>query len=425
MRSLKNKDQSLLSYLKQENINVFLITESWIKNDDDDKIWLKASCLNRNGYKINNVGRPTTHKGGGIAIVTHETMKVALLNTKQMKFFEYALWRIEYNNEKLDILRIYHPPPSEINQHTIKNFTDEFLELYVELATIYKNFIIAGDFNIQINNKENPEIEQFIKMMETLGLKQTVDFPTHNSGNTIDLIFTEYLTNLELKNISSGPSFSDHHTILVNVNIHKQKVKRIEKSFQNWKKGDLDKLCDKLDLNNLDYNTEYLPQFLNEFENKITEVLNSEVPMKLCKKIERNTQPWFNEDLRTQCKFVRSREKIWRKYKQEHQWLAFKTERDKYHKMIFVVRREYYKMEFHKLRGDTKQTYKLIAKLTGSTSENPLPDSNSDLELSEEFADFFLNKITTIRAKLDNYEKFEPTKKEVMRELTDFAMMDE
>ena len=170
---------------------------------------------------------------------------------------------------------------------------------------------------------------------------------------------------------------------------------------------------------------EYLPQFLNEFENKITEVLNSEVPMKLCKKIERNTQPWFNEDLRTQCKFVRSREKIWRKYKQEHQWLAFKTERDKYHKMIFVVRREYYKMEFHKLCGDTKQTYKLIAKLTGSTSENPLPDSNSDLELSEEFADFFLNKITTIRAKLDNYEKFEPTKKEVMRELTDFAMMDE
>ena len=50
------------------------------------------------------------------------------------------------------------------------------------------------------------------------------------------------------------------------------------------------------------------------------------------------------------------------------------------------------KDQIHKLKGDTKGFYKLIAKLTGLTSENQLPDHTSDMELADEFADFFIGK---------------------------------
>ena len=37
MRSLKNKDQALLDYILKHQIDVFLVTETWLKQEDD--IW--------------------------------------------------------------------------------------------------------------------------------------------------------------------------------------------------------------------------------------------------------------------------------------------------------------------------------------------------------------------------------------------------
>lgn len=44
-------------------------------------------------------------------------------------------------------------------------------------------------------------------------------------------------------------------------------------------------------------------------------------------------------------------------------------------------------------KGDSKSMYKLIANLTSTTPENPMPPNQSDQELAENFADFFINKI--------------------------------
>ena len=44
MRSLKNKDQALLNYILEHQIDVFLVTETWLKQEDD--IWKQCSCLN-------------------------------------------------------------------------------------------------------------------------------------------------------------------------------------------------------------------------------------------------------------------------------------------------------------------------------------------------------------------------------------------
>ena len=45
--------------------------------------------------------------------------------------------------------------------------------------------------------------------------------------------------------------------------------------------------------------------------------------------------------------------------------------------------------------------------MTGKHSINPLPDSDSDKELANNFADFFINKIKVIRNQLNEYPKFD------------------
>ena len=42
-----------------------------------------------------------------------------------------------------------------------------------------------------------------------------------------------------------------------------------------------------------------------------------------------------------------------------------------------------------------------MAKLTGGVSFYPMPDSNLDVELANDFANFFWNKIVKIRNRLD------------------------
>ena len=43
MRSLKNKDQALLNYILEHQIDVFLVPETWLKQEDD--ISKQCSCL--------------------------------------------------------------------------------------------------------------------------------------------------------------------------------------------------------------------------------------------------------------------------------------------------------------------------------------------------------------------------------------------
>ena len=53
--------------------------------------------------------------------------------------------------------------------------------------------------------------------------------------------------------------------------------------------------------------------------------------------------------------------------------------------------------EIAKFKGNSKYLYKLIAELTGSKMENPLPEGLSDGDFGEHFAIFFITKIGNIR----------------------------
>ena len=50
--------------------------------------------------------------------------------------------------------------------------------------------MISGDFNIHYFNDRNNS-DQFKDMTEAIGLNQLVSFPTHTSGNFLDLILIE------------------------------------------------------------------------------------------------------------------------------------------------------------------------------------------------------------------------------------------
>jgi len=65
------------------------------------------------------------------------------------------------------------------------------------------------------------------------------------------------------------------------------------------------------------------------------------------------------------------------------------------------------------VKGNSKKLYSLVCELTGTKIENPLPDNVADTKLDEDFADFFMNKIDTIRQSLKDFPTHKPKRKNV------------
>ena len=52
-------------------------------------------------------------------------------------------------------------------------FLDDFAEYLVDVLADHGKTIILGDFNIHVNNKDDPDANVFSDMREALGLKST------------------------------------------------------------------------------------------------------------------------------------------------------------------------------------------------------------------------------------------------------------
>ena len=107
---------------------------------------------------------------------------------------EFARWKVTSANSFLNILGVHRPPDGSIPQ-----FIDNFTELLVDIVTSNTNsntnlLVILGDFNIHVNNVDDPNASIFLDTMTAPGLKLHVRGPNHKSGNCLDLIFTQEMS---------------------------------------------------------------------------------------------------------------------------------------------------------------------------------------------------------------------------------------
>ena len=78
-----------------------------------------------------------------------------------------------------------------------------------------------------------------------------------------------------------------------------------------------------------------LDELLQNFETSVTNALGEYVPEKKINIAVRDQRPWYTRDLRMQLRTVRNRERIWRKYKEDEHWMAYKAELSIYSKLLY------------------------------------------------------------------------------------------
>ena len=145
-QSIKNTEDQILHHLMDRKANLAVITETWLRDNDTDKIWIEA-CELKNGYKL-QVQNRGEGRGGGIGAVYRDNITVNKVDRGRHPSFEYAVWSVKFTTVHLILITIYHPPC------TTQNSTDnQFIEWLSENLATLPNVVITGDFNIHVNLK--------------------------------------------------------------------------------------------------------------------------------------------------------------------------------------------------------------------------------------------------------------------------------
>ena len=311
VQSIKSKELQLYKVLKEENIDLCVVTEMCLSNKIEDETWVKCTVLNNDNLKLTNVNQ-IGRKGGGIALIYCNNLKVRHLEDANWISFEYAIWGLQHKEIKMTIIAIYRPLYSTINQATIQSCFEEFTEWMTTKSNEYSIIIVLGDFNIHISNDHDVDANRFKDIIEALGLQQHASFSMHKCGNTLDHIYTELGSTVIINYCREGPILSGHTAVICGTNIQRENVIRKEVSYRKINKIDLDELSQDIKFDASYNNNSTIDELVLALDKTLKEALDKHAPEIHRIVTVRQKTPWFNQHVLEQKRIVRKRERIWK-----------------------------------------------------------------------------------------------------------------
>ena len=324
IRSIKKNDQVLLREIIHSNLDIIIVTESWLRDTEVDQNWVQGCNFNRSPFQCHHADR-RGRTGGGLMLICKSMMDVKEIQSQNTRSFEHASWSVSINNKSLTITSIYHPPPKD--RITNSMFINDVTEHLSELLINKQNNIILGNFNMHIDDPFDPEAGIFNDTMSALGLIQQVTFPTHNKGNTLDLIFSEVGDSVQFGKIHSGPILTDHAIVFGELNIKKPKATTEKVMVCKFSTITDEMLLEEFNGDiPFDDQDQDLDRLIANLNDEFRRVIDTLAPLKEVTLSAHPRQPWFNDAVKTQHKVVRRRERAWLKYKLDSNWIAYKKE---------------------------------------------------------------------------------------------------
>ena len=156
-QSISDKDSAMVDYFLSNNINMGIITESWVQNTEDDACSLSTSEFCTGLFSAIPANR-YDRMGGGILLVHRKSYKANLFDDVFTCSFQAAKFKIQVDKCNITLLSIYHPLYSAANPVTERMFIDDSTKWICDqlVMTDHDNkSIILGDFNIHVNDESN------------------------------------------------------------------------------------------------------------------------------------------------------------------------------------------------------------------------------------------------------------------------------
>ena len=189
--SVRNKTADISNYVLTNDIDVVLMTETWLTSGDA----VKHAELTSGGFNLKDNPRPSGRTGGGVGVLFKTGIQCKVLSSGELNFFEYGNYELLCQKTKVDVHVIYRPPYSEKHRVTTATFFEEFQTYLSHAVQTPHSLLIAGDFNIHMDINTDADAIRMCDVLSMYDLTQHVTVPTHISGHILDLIITRYNRN--------------------------------------------------------------------------------------------------------------------------------------------------------------------------------------------------------------------------------------
>lgn len=391
-----NKPCTLQEFITDHELEILSLTETWLAPDSPTNI---LNSLTPDNYSI--IHNPRLHgKGGGIAVIFRSYLKATIVPAPVFTSFESFCIRFSFSSHSFTLLTVYRPPSS-----SLATFISDFSSLLTDLASTPSELVICGDFNIHVDNRNAPGVTSFLNILSTFGLSQHINFPTHISGHTLDLLISQSSSQCIHEPSHTYPALSDHHAILAQILFPiKLRSPKIIKPVRSLRKINYTELNNDI-LSSALYTspTSDLTTYLNIFRDTMSTLLNKHAPVKnmTCKLTP--DKPFITAEIKAQ-KAKRSRlETIYRKTRTVQNHEKFKQQSHLVAKLITNARRDYYRSLISKQSAQPRKLWNTLNTLLSRSSRPTLPSPSSPLScssLATSFLTFFNDKITKLQMTL-------------------------
>ena len=151
--------------------------------------------------------------GGGIAIIYKEELKITRSHEYKFGTCECTDFKVSFGQSSYTLGLFYRP-----DDHPFLAFLNDMVDYMENNITNRAEFLLLGDFNIQVNKLHDEKAVSFHDFLSSFGLQNHILFLMHKSQNTLDLVITHENESI-VSNFVHGEMISDHFAVLFDLHV--------------------------------------------------------------------------------------------------------------------------------------------------------------------------------------------------------------
>src|SRR3977135_3577858 len=159
-RSVNNKTEAVVDFILEHKLYVLCVTETWLQVSDS----FTANSVTPNGFSIFSNPR-LNRRGGGVAAIIQNDLCCKRFANVCFRSFEALFVKITSSTKSLVIVTIYRLPG------LLNNFLTDLSDFLSTVVVKYEDFLVAGDFNIHMDNMNDESTKKMASLLQNFGLK--------------------------------------------------------------------------------------------------------------------------------------------------------------------------------------------------------------------------------------------------------------
>ena len=278
-------------------------------------------------------------------------------------------------------------------------FFDDLETIVAKLCLTSDIVLIAGDMNVRLDRPADPHTVSFNQVLSNFDLHQHVLVSTHSLGGTLDVVITRDDVPIAKLSVEFVP-FSDHMLVKWSLSFEKPAIVLRTIKSRNWKMFDRELFCS--DISDRFPDTLSAPTYaasigdvdeLTEFYNDtIAALLDKHAPPTDVTYRERRSNEWFDDACRDARARVRYLERQYQRTDSDADQATWRKSLAALHTLFNAKRTDATMRSIREAQGDSKNLWRELDRTMGTV------DTRFEyVHSANDFADFFANKISTIR----------------------------